>query len=175
MNISLLEPIGVPREMIDSLAERLKKEGHVFTYYDTKTTEVEELKKRSAGQEIVMIANNPYPDEVVRSCNSLKAIAVAFTGIDHVGLEACREKKIDILNCAGYSNQSVAELSVGMAVAVMRKIQECDSAVRDGKTSAGLTGTEICGKTVGIVGCGQIGFKTARLFKAFIMQIWIYC
>ena len=88
MNISLLEPIGVPREMIDSLAERLKKEGHVFTYYDTKTTEVEELKKRSAGQEIVMIANNPYPDEVVRSCNSLKDIAVEFTWIDKLGLEA---------------------------------------------------------------------------------------
>ena len=69
MNISLLEPIGVPEEMIESLAEGLKKEGHVFTYYDTKTTDVEELKRRSAGQEIVMIANNPYPDEVVRSCD----------------------------------------------------------------------------------------------------------
>lgn len=174
MNISLLEPIGVPKEMIDSLAEGLKKQGHVFTYYDEKTTDVEELKRRSAGQEIVMIANNPYPDEVVRSCSSLKAIAVAFTGIDHVGLEACREKKIDVLNCAGYSNQSVAELAVGMAVAVMRRIQECDMAVRDGKTSAGLMGTEICGKTVGIVGCGQIGFKTAKLFKAFGARVLAY-
>ena len=99
MNISLLEPIGVPEEMINSLAEGLRKEGHVFTYYDTKTTDVEELKRRSAGQEIVMIANNPYPDEVVQSSDSLKAIAVAFTGIDHVGLAACREKNIQVLNC----------------------------------------------------------------------------
>ena len=52
MNISLLEPIGVPEEMINRLAEGLRKEGHVFTYYDTKTTDVEELKRRSAGQEI---------------------------------------------------------------------------------------------------------------------------
>lgn len=174
MNISLLEPIGVPEEMIESLAEGLKKEGHVFTYYDTKTTDAEELKRRSAGQDIVMIANNPYPDEVVRSCDSLKAIAVAFTGIDHVGLAACREKNIAVLNCAGYSNQSVAELSVGMAVAVMRKILEGDFAVRNEKTSAGLVGTEICGKTVGIVGCGQIGFKTAKLFKAFGAEVLAY-
>lgn len=174
MNISLLEPIGVPEEMINSLAEGLRKEGHIFTYYDTKTTDVEELKRRSAGQEIVMIANNPYPNEVVRACDSLKAIAVAFTGIDHVGLEACREKNIAVLNCAGYSNQSVAELSIGMAISVMRKILEGDFAVRNGRTSAGLVGTEICGRTVGIIGCGQIGFKTAKLFKAFGTDVLAY-
>ena len=174
MNISLLEPIGVPEEMINSLAEGLRKEGHIFTYYDTKTTDVEELKRRSAGQEIVMIANNPYPNEVVRACDSLKAIAVAFTGIDHVGLEACREKNVAVLNCAGYSNQSVAELSIGMAISVMRKILEGDFAVRNGRTSAGLVGTEICGRTVGIIGCGQIGFKTAKLFKAFGADVLAY-
>ena len=121
-----------------------------------------------------MIANNPYPNEVVRACDSLKAIAVAFTGIDHVGLEACREKNVAVLNCAGYSNQSVAELSIGMAISVMRKILEGDFAVRNGRTSAGLVGTEICGRTVGIIGCGQIGFKTAKLFKAFGADVLAY-
>jgi D-3-phosphoglycerate dehydrogenase len=174
MNISLLEPIGVPVEMIEEFEKSLKKEGHVFTYYHKKTTDVSELKKRSENQDIVMIANNPYPNEVIRECDQLKMIAVAFTGIDHVGLEACREKKIEVLNCAGYSNQSVAELAVGMAVGVMRKILEGNAAVGSGKTSAGLTGTEICGKTVGIVGCGQIGFKTAKLFKAFGAEVLAY-
>lgn len=46
--------------------------------------------------------------------------------------------------------------------------------MKDGKTSAGLVGTEICGRTVGIVGCGQIGFKTARLFKAFGAEVLAY-
>ncbi len=174
MNISLLEPIGVPVEMIEEFEKSLKKEGHVFTYYNKKTTDVAELKKRSENQDIVMIANNPYPDEVIRECDQLKMIAVAFTGIDHVGLNACREKDIDVLNCAGYSNQSVAELAVGMAIGVMRKVLDGDAAVRSGKTSEGLTGIEICGKTVGIIGCGQIGFKTAKLFKAFGAEILAY-
>lgn len=174
MNISLLEPIGISQEMIDDLSKELKDAGHSFTYYDTKTTDVEELKRRSTGQDIVMIANTPYPDEVVRACDSLKMIAVAFTGIDHVGLEACREKDIMICNCAGYSNTSVSELVLGMTIGVMRKIITCDQAVRQGKTSMGLAGTEIEGKTVGIIGCGQIGFKTAKLFQAFGAKVLAY-
>ena len=101
MNISLLEPLGVPAETIEALAAPFRAQGHTFTYYDTKTTDPEELKRRSAGQDVVMIANNPYPDEVVRSADALRLLAVAFTGIDHVGLAACREKGVTVCNCAG--------------------------------------------------------------------------
>ena len=167
MNISLLEPLGVPAERIEALAAGLKAQGHTFTYYDTKTTDLEELKRRSAGQEIVMIANNPYPDEVVRSADALKLLAVAFTGVDHVGLEACREKGVTVCNCAGYSNVCVAEQVIGMTISLLRSFVECEAAVRSQGTSAGLAGGEIAGKTVGIIGCGQIGFRTAQLFQAF--------
>ena len=174
MKISLLEPIGIPEEMVRELAAGFEQEGHSFTYYDTKTTDVEELKRRSAGQDIVMIANNPYPDEVVEAADSLKMIAVAFTGIDHVGLKACRDKGVTVCNCAGYSNQSVAELAIGMTIELLRRFRKCDEASRTGMTGAGLTGEEIAGKTVGIVGCGQIGFRTAKLFAAFGAKVLAY-
>ena len=61
MNISLIEPLGVSSEMIQRLSEPIINAGHIFTYYDTKTTDLEELKKRSENQDIIMIANNPYP------------------------------------------------------------------------------------------------------------------
>ena len=61
MKISLLEPLGVSEEVIRSLSEKLVQDGHEIVYYDTKTTDTEELKKRSEGFDIVMIANNPYP------------------------------------------------------------------------------------------------------------------
>lgn len=174
MNIALLEPLGVPTEMIDELSKPLKEAGHTFTYYDTKTTDVEELKRRSAGQDIIMIANNPYPDEVIKAAKSLKMLAVAFTGIDHVGLQACREKEIMVCNCAGYSNTCVAEQVIGMTISLMRYFSECNTSVRTGGTSAGLTGSEISGKTVGIIGCGQIGFMTAKLFQAFGARVLAY-
>lgn len=174
MKISLLEPIGIPDDMVRELAAGFEREGHTFTYYNSKTTDPEELRRRSRGQDIVMIANNPYPAQVVEASENLKMIAVAFTGIDHVGLDACRKKDVMICNCAGYSNQSVAELAVGMTIELMRKLRKCDEASRAGLTGAGLMGTEIAGRTVGIVGCGQIGMRTAKLFAAFGARVLAY-
>ena len=174
MNISLLEPLGVPAETIEALAAPFKAQGHTFTYYDTKTTDLEELKRRSAGQDVVMIANNPYPDEVVRAADALKLLAVAFTGIDRVGLAACREKGVTVCNCAGYSNVCVAEQVIGMAISLLRYFPACDKVVREGGTSAGLAGQEIAAKTVGVIGPGQIGFRTAQLFRAFGAKVLAY-
>ena len=174
MNISLLEPIGISKEAVEEFAAGLIEKGHEFTYYDTKTTDPEELKKRSAGQDIVMIANNPYPDEVVEAADSLKMIDVAFTGIDHVGTAACKEKNIMICNAAGYSNQTVAELTIGMAVAGLRNMTEGDRRSRNQETSAGIGGREICGRTVEIIGLGKIGFTAAKLFQAFGARVIAY-
>ena len=174
MKIALLEPLGVPAETIDELARPLKDAGHEFVYFDTKTTDAAELARRSAGAEVVMIANNPYPAEAVHGADALKMIAVAFTGIDHVALDACRDRGIEVRNCAGYSDTSVAELTLGLTIDVLRKVGAADAAVRTGKTSAGLMGTEICRKTVGIVGCGKIGCAAGRLFKAFGARVLGY-
>ena len=174
MKIALLEPLGVPEATINELAQPLVEAGHEFTYFDEKTTDAAELARRSAGAEVVMIANNPYPAEVVAGADALKMIAVAFTGIDHVGLAACKERGIEVRNCAGYSDVSVAELTLGLTIDVLRKIVAADAAVRGGKTSAGLMGTEICGKTVGIVGCGKIGRAAGCLFKAFGARVLGY-
>lgn len=174
MKINLLEPIGVSRETIDALAAPVREMGHTFTYYDTKTTDAEELKRRSEGCEVVMIANNPYPDEVVCAAESLKMLDVAFTGIDHVGLAACRERGVTVCNAANYSNQTVAELAIGLTIGLLRHMLPADRAVREGKTSAGLMGREIAGRTVGIVGTGRIGMITAKLFQAFGAKVIAY-
>ncbi len=174
MRIALLEPLGVSAEAIDKLAAPLREAGHEFVYFDTKTTDAAELARRSTGAEVVMIANNPYPAEAFAEDGALKMIAVAFTGIDHVDLSHARELGIEVRNCAGYSDVSVAELTLGLTIDVLRRVVEADAAVRDGKTSAGLTGSEICGKTVGIVGCGKIGCAAGRLFNAFGARVLGY-
>ena len=172
MKISLLEPIGVSKEVIDSYAKKITDMGHEFTYYDTKTTEVEELKKRSEGQDVVMIANNPYPAQVIEASDALKMISVAFTGIDHIG--KVEGKDVMICNAAGYSNQTVAELSIGMAIVALRNLVEADKRVRTGMTSAGIGGREIAGRTVGLIGLGKIGLTTAKLFMAFGAKVIAY-
>lgn len=167
MKIALLEPLGVSKETIEELAAPIKAAGHDFVYYDTKTTDVEELKRRSQGCEAVIIANNPYPAEVVEAADQLKMLDVAFTGIDHVGLDACKEKGVIVCNAANYSNETVAELVIGMTIALLRKVIPANEAVRHGGTAAGMMGREINGRTVGVIGTGRIGMITAKLFLAF--------
>lgn len=174
MKIALLEPLGVSDALIEELASPIREGGHEFIYYPQKTTDVEALKIRSRGCDVVMIANNPYPEEVVRAADSLKLLDVAFTGIDHVGLSACREKQITICNAANYSNQTVAELVIGMTISLLRKVNACDRVVRSGGTSADLRGCEIAGRTVGIIGLGRIGLITAKLFLAFGARVIAY-
>ncbi len=174
MNISLLEPIGISEEEINKLAKPIVEMGHNFTYYNNKTTDVKELIKRSTDQDVVMIANNPYPKEVIEKTNKLKMIAVAFTGIDHVDEKACKERDIEIINCANYSNEAVSELVIGLTINLLRKIKEADYKTRNNQNSTGLTGIELNGKTVGIIGCGKIGKKTAKLFNAFGCKVLGY-
>lgn len=167
MKISLLEPIGVSEKIIASLSRDITDAGHEFVYYDTKTTDPGELAERSKDSDIVMIANNPYPAQAVEAAAKLKMLDVAFTGIDHVALDACREKGVTVCNAANYSNETVAELVIGLAIGLLRFIPQGNEAARNGGTGAGLTGREIGGRTVGIVGTGRIGNMTARLFKSF--------
>lgn len=167
MRIVMLEPLGVSSEIIEQLSERLKKENHELITYDSVTKDPEELKKRANGADVLIIANNPLPGSVIKSVENLKFISVAFTGIDHVDKAACIEQGVKISNAAGYSTEAVAELVIGMIISKLRNIVECNSVIREGKTKDGLVGFELAGKTVGIVGTGAIGLRTAELLKAF--------
>ena len=174
MKISLLEPLGVSEQLIAQLSKKLVEQGHQFISYPDKTTDIDQLKERAKDSDIVIIANNPFPDEVVESCPNLKLLDVAFTGIDHIGQAACKKNHVTVCNAAGYSNETVAELTLCMAISLLRNITFCDKAVREGKTSAGFLGQELKGKTIGIIGTGNIGIMTAKLFLAFGCQVIAY-
>lgn len=167
MIIKLLEPLRVPETLIEELAAPLKEAGHEFVYYDEKTTDVDELAKRSEDADIVIIANNAYPKEAFAQAKNLKLIDVAFTGVDHVDQEAAKEQDVQIANAAGYSNAAVAELVIGLTLDVYRGISFGNDSIQQGEDVVLYQGNEIRGKTVGIIGTGSIGLETAKLFKAF--------
>ena len=167
MIIKLLEPLRVPETLIEKLAAPLKEAGHEFVYYDEKTTDVDELAKRSEDADIVIIANNPYPKEAFVNAENLKLIDVAFTGVDHVDQAAAKEQDVQIANAAGYSNTAVAELVIGLTLDVYRGISFGNDSIQQGEDVVLYQGNEIRGKTVGIIGTGSIGLETAKLFKAF--------
>lgn len=167
MKITLMEPLGISAQTLHSLAKQLQDAGHEFKSYDSVTADEAELIERAGDSDVLIIANHPLPGAVIRADKNLKFISVAFVGIDHVDVEACKEKGVKISNTGGYCDDAVAELAVGLALDCLRNITECDRTVQAGGGSAGLQGHELAGKTVGIIGTGAIGCRTAEIFKAF--------
>lgn len=167
MRIVMLEPLGVSKNDIDSLAKSFIEKGHDFVPCYKKIETKEEKVQLAKGADVFIIANSPLPADVINAAENLKLISVAFVGIDHVDIEACKAKGVKISNAAGYCTHSVAELSLGLTLSVLRNLNSCDTATREGKTKAGLVGNELYGKTVGIVGTGAIGLRVAEIAKVF--------
>ena len=173
MKIVLLESLGISQEVLDSYADVLRSQGHEFTAYERDLSPKVQI-ERAKDADILIIANMPLSGEVIRSCPRLKFINVAFTGVDHVDLEAARERQIAISNASGYSNESVAELALCMMLSLLRNVPQVEEKCRQGSTKDGLVGQELKGKTVGIIGVGAIGTRTAQLCQAFGCKILGY-
>ncbi len=166
MNIVLLESLSVSEEEMRHLKESLESLGHSFTAYE-RTNDIQKQKEYIKDAEILIIANMPLVGEVIKSAKNLKFISVAFTGVDHIDLQAAKESNILVSNASGYSNQSVAELAICMMIDILRNVRQTEEKCRNSGTKDGLVGSELSGKTVGLIGVGAIGMKTALLLKAF--------
>ena len=174
MKIALVEPLAVKPETMQAFEEKVRKLGHSLTVYNDRDASVEGLKARSAGMDAIIIANTPYGAEIIDACPELKYIDVAFTGVDHIDIAHCKEKGIRVSNASGYSDVCVTELAFGMMLSLSRYMVQCDQAVRDGKDKTGLVGTELAGKTLGVIGTGKIGSRVIAIARAFGMKVIAY-
>ena len=174
MKVTFLEPLGISGEKLQAMAEEALGGRAEVTYYDTRTEDVEGLIQRSQGADCVVLSNFKYGREVISRCPDLKMICVAFTGVDHVDVEYCRERGIAVCNCAGYSTVAVADLVFGFIIDLARNVIPCDKVVRQGGTKAGLVGYELEGKKLGVVGAGAIGRRVIRIAQAFGCQVYAY-
>ena len=174
MKIVVMEPLGVALEKINALAAALQAAGHEFVYYTSKEAQQDKLLERVQDADIIMLANQPLSAEIINACPKLKMLSVAFTGVDHVALDACRARNILVCNAAGYSTNAVAELTFGLAISVIRNIVPCDARCRKAGTKDGLVGVELFGKTFGVVGTGAIGARVAKIAAAFGCKVLAY-
>ena len=173
-HIVIAQPLGISSALLDSLFQNLKKEGYTLTAYDTLPADQADLGNRLADADLAVIANYPLKKEALEKASSLKYLCVAFTGVDHVDISYCQEKGIAVSNCAGYSTESVAELTFGLILSLYRKLAEAGAATRSGKNNAGLMGIEIGGRKFGIIGTGAIGQRVADLAHAFGAKVYGY-
>lgn len=174
MKIVAVEPIGISRQRAEELVERYAAKGCDFVVYPDRKEDEQTLVERMKDADVVIVSNIRLSREVLEQCPKLKFLNVAFTGLDHIDQDYCREKGIVIRNASGYATQAVAELAVGLMLDVYRKITSFDASTRNLQGRNNILGRELHGKTVGLVGTGAIGLRTAAILKAFGCRLLAY-
>lgn len=171
MKLVIIEPLGVEQEKLLSMAAKQLPESVEVVYYDTRVTDTETLIERGKDADIIAVSNLPLNADVINGCKNLKMLSVAFTGIDHIAMDACRKNGVLVSNCAGYSTAAVADLVFGLLISLYRNIPVCNEVVRREGTKDGLVGFELEGKKFGIVGTGAIGLRVAAVAQAFGCEV----
>jgi D-3-phosphoglycerate dehydrogenase len=102
----------------------------------------------------------------------LRVIGRAGTGVDNVDLDAATQKGVVVMNTPGGNAWSVAEHTMALMLALARRLPQADASMKQGRwEKKKLEGMELRGKTLGLIGLGQIGSSVANLAKAFEMEI----
>lgn len=174
MKVSVLEPLGVEKNLFLDIAAQYLDEDVELVCYDNRVTDTQTLIERSKDASVVVLSNFHYGKEVMEQCPDLKLVCVAFTGVDHVDVDYCKERGILVCNCAGYSTAAVADLVFGGLITLMRNILPCNDVVRKAGTKDGLVGNELEGKKFGVVGTGAIGLRVATIAEAFGCEVYAY-
>lgn len=167
MNIVFAEPIGLTSLQKEDFIRDIKGLGHNYQFYDSQPIDQTDLLKRTSNADVLVVSNYKVSEDVVAGSKNLKLIVVAFTGVDHIPVDVCRARGINVCNAAGYSTQAVAELTIALAIDLYRRILPFDIITRQNGTRNGFLGKELCGKTFGIIGFGAIGERVAKLAQAF--------
>ena len=153
--------------------------GEITVYPRTATTE--EVIQRLQGVDIVLLNKVPLTEEVLAACPDLKLICVLATGYNVVDCAAAARRGIPVCNVPAYSTNSVAQFSFALLLELCNRVGHHDTAVHEGRWSScpnfcfwDTPQMELAGKTMGIIGFGQIGQAVGRIARAFGMEVLAY-
>ena len=150
-----------------------------FVCYDSSTPE--EAKERVKDVDVLLINKVLVDKELIDSAPNLKLICIAATGINNIDVEYAASKGIPVRNAVGYSTNSVAQATFMHILSLVGGSRYFDDSVKSGSYSRSGMFTdpnwnwwELAGKTIGIIGLGNIGKKVARIAESFDMNICYY-
>lgn len=130
----------------------------------------EELLGLLNGVEIYIVGNAPVRRRVMEASPQLRLICKYGVGVDNIDLAAAAERGIRVRNAAGANAISVAEMTLGMLLSLSRRLKEAEGTVREGGWRV-TVGHELYGRTLGIIGLGNIGKQVAIRATAFGMRV----
>lgn len=139
-----------------------------------RTLTPDELKALWDGADAIIAGLEPYTPELFSQApDTLKAVCRFGVGYDSVDLDAAKARGIAVTNTPGTNSGAVADLTIGMMIAIARHIPQGDKSVRDGTWNR-YTGLSMEGKKLGILGLGAIGKGVAKRATGFSMDLYAY-
>lgn len=123
--------------------------------------------------EALIIGAHPLEERALRGATKLKIVCKHGAGLDNIDLAMAKRYGITVTNVPGTNSDAVADLALGLMLAVSRKISLAANAVKNGIWEK-FIGSDVCGKRLGLVGFGAIARNVARRAQGFGMEIWAY-
>ena len=124
---------------------------------------------------MVVRSRTKVREPIIAKATNLKVIIRGGVGLDSIDVAYAQDKGIDVRNTPTASSNAVAELAIGMMFALARHISQADASMKAGRwDKKKLKGTEIAGKTLGVIGYGRIGRKLGEIARALGMTVIAY-
>jgi D-3-phosphoglycerate dehydrogenase / 2-oxoglutarate reductase len=158
----------------DKISERgvnLLKQAGLNAVLTTKETIAKELPDADAL--IVRSATRVTP-QLLAQAPRLRAVGRAGVGVDNIDLDEATRRGVLVMSTPGGNAVSVAEHTFALMLALARQVPRLDSALREGRWEKSSSGTEVRGKTLGLIGLGRIGSEVAKRAEAFDMHVIAY-
>ena len=166
----LVTPRSVTSEGHPALARLTRAGFEIVMPPAGKMPTASELKQLLPGCVGWLAGVEPITDDVLSAASDLRIISRNGTGVDAIDLESAQRRGIEIRRADGANARGVAELAIGMILALARSLPFSDAAIKAGGWSR-RKGFELEGKTLGVVGCGKIGRIVAALARGLGMQV----
>ena len=169
--------IILTRRLPDSVETRMRELfDAVLNEFDQPFTQAQLIDAVKTADVLVPTVTDNLNSSIIEQAGPrLRLIASFGTGVDHIDVNAAREKGITVTNTPGVLSEDTADVAMALILAVPRRIVQGDTKIRsgqwDGWSPTGMLGHRINGKRLGIIGMGSIGQAIARRAKAFGMSI----
>ncbi len=155
----------------EKIVLKKKLKSHILTFYSEPLSE-ENVNQVKNCEGISIFISSKITPILLQKLPHLKLITTRSTGYDHIDLSACKKRKICVCNVPFYGENTVAEHTFALILALSRNIHK--SYVRTLKNDfsiEGLKGFDLKGKTLGVIGAGHIGLHVIRIAKSFGMNV----
>ena len=161
-------------DAMDVIAEKILLENNIDVDVKTDFTFDELIEKIPSYDGLIVRSATKVTKEIIENAKKLKLIGRAGAGVDNIDLPAAKEKNIIVMNTPGGNTNATAEHTLALLLSLSRKIPNADATTHRGEwAKKRLKGNEIKGKTIGIIGFGNVGKRFAEMCNALGLKVII--